>query len=215
MLVAQKICSFDDIMSEHHDDLSPAEKALLLDICHIIKRNHDGQYRASGEPYISHPISVYLMARYLGMPFEICLAALLHDGIEDCPELDEDKIRNDCGELIAWLVVGMTKDPFDKKGYFKKIMRYVIEKGFWGVIILKLADRLHNLVTLNGFESVERRARVCDETINEMGELVEGCRPGIPEEYLERYDMLWESVLALATYRQQECEALLSDQVAV
>ena len=115
---------------------------------------HQGQTRASGQPYISHPVAVAAIVAELKLDAESICAALLHDVIEDTP-MNADQIREKFGDDVANIVEGVSK--LDKLSFtsrgeaqvesFRKMMLAMIEDI--RVILVKLADRLHNMRTLD------------------------------------------------------------------
>ncbi|MBQ5356525.1 MAG: bifunctional (p)ppGpp synthetase/guanosine-3',5'-bis(diphosphate) 3'-pyrophosphohydrolase, partial [Clostridia bacterium] len=91
--------------SEKHYDVEKLERAYLY-----AKSLHEGQFRVSGEPYISHPVAVAEIVASLGLDTDSICAAFLHDTVEDCPEKTSvEIIRNRFGEDVAMLVDGLTK----------------------------------------------------------------------------------------------------------
>src|ERR1051325_5899933 len=86
-----------------HDDLEIIRKAYEFSLKH-----HDGQVRASGEPYLSHPLEVSLVLADMKLDSTAISAGLLHDAIEDTPVTDAD-IRREFGEHVAHIVEGVTK----------------------------------------------------------------------------------------------------------
>ncbi|MGX5731009.1 RelA/SpoT family protein [Pseudoxanthomonas beigongshangi] len=130
---------------------------------------HAGQTRKSGEPYITHPVAVAGVLAELGMDAETLIAAILHDTIEDTP-LTRDEIAGEFGESVAELVDGVTK--LDKLKFrdrqeaaaesFRKMLLAMSRD--LRVIMIKLADRLHNMRTL-GAQGAEARQRIARETL--------------------------------------------------
>jgi len=112
---------------------------------------HAGQSRRSGDPYITHPLAVATILAELGMNHETICAALLHDTIEDT-EYTLDQLRQDFGDDIAALVDGVTK--LDKVKYGEAAQAETVRKMVVAmsrdirVLVIKLADRLHNMRTL-------------------------------------------------------------------
>ena len=130
---------------------------------------HAGQKRASGEPYFIHPCAVANILMDLGLDEATIAAALLHDVIEDTPATAED-IQREFGSEVLGLVDGVTKlekivfksqEDADAEN-FRKI--FVAMAKDVRVIIIKLADRLHNMRSLN-FLSHERQQRMASETL--------------------------------------------------
>ncbi len=145
------------------------DREILLSAYRYAEMQHEGQKRASGEPYFTHPCAVAEILIDLGMDTPSIAAAFLHDVIEDTNATAED-IRTYFGSEILTLVDGVTK--LDKIRYasheeedaenFRKI--FVAMANDVRVIIIKLADRLHNMRSLN-FLSNERQQRIAKETL--------------------------------------------------
>jgi guanosine-3',5'-bis(diphosphate) 3'-pyrophosphohydrolase len=146
---------------QHH----PKADLTQLDLAHEVARAaHEGQKRKSGEPYITHPIAVAQILAELGIgPKTIC-AALLHDTVEDT-DYTLDQVTQQFGAEVAMLVDGVTK--LDKVKYGDSAQAETVRKMIVAmskdirVLVIKLADRLHNARTW-GFmpeESAQRKAR--------------------------------------------------------
>lgn len=133
------------------------------------KKAHQGQKRLSGEDYISHPLGVADILAEMKMDVKTIAAGLLHDVLEDNEKIKEDDLKQEFGEDIAFLVSGVTKL---EKLPFGEIERQAenLRKLFLAtaqdlrVILIKLADRLDNLKTLN-FHPKEKQKRIALETI--------------------------------------------------
>src|SRR3990170_8374578 len=131
---------------------------------------HEGQTRLSGEPYLSHPIEVAAMLADLRMDASTVAVGLLHDTVEDSRTTVE-KIKELFGAEIAGLVDGLTKlsrITFDKKEdheaeNFRKMI-LAMGKDI-RVIVIKLADRLHNMRTLGSLDPVKQR-KIAQETMD-------------------------------------------------
>ena len=114
-------------------------------------RLHAGQSRRSGDPYITHPLAVATILAELGMPHDTICAALLHDTVEDT-QYTIGQLREEFGEDIAALVDGVTK--LDKVKYGDAAQAETVRKMVVAmsrdirVLVIKLADRLHNMRTL-------------------------------------------------------------------
>ena len=143
-------------------DLSIIERAYTA-----AERAHDGQMRRSGEPYITHPVAVAQILADLGIGTKTIAAALLHDTVEDT-EYTLDALRADFGDEIAMLVDGVTK--LDKVKYGDSTQAETVRKMIVAmskdirVLIIKLADRLHNARTW-GFVPNESAVRKATETL--------------------------------------------------
>ena len=143
--------------------------SLLREAWRVGAAAHAGQTRKSGEPYITHPVAVAGVLAELGLDVETLIAAILHDTIEDTP-LRREEIASQFGEDVAELVDGVTK--LDKLKFrdrqeaaaesFRKMLLAMSRD--LRVIMIKLADRLHNMRTL-GAQSTEARIRIARETL--------------------------------------------------
>ena len=146
------------------------ERNMLLHAYDYAKAAHANQKRASGEPYFIHPCAVAEILVDLGLDPATIAAALLHDVIEDTP-VTEDDIRREFGEEVLSLVAGVTKldkivfksQEEEEAENFRKL--FIAMAKDIRVIIIKLADRLHNMRSLN-FLSKERQQRMARETLD-------------------------------------------------
>ncbi|MDO5661174.1 MAG: bifunctional (p)ppGpp synthetase/guanosine-3',5'-bis(diphosphate) 3'-pyrophosphohydrolase [Brachybacterium sp.] len=138
--------------------------ALLRRAYRVAEKAHRGQFRKSGDPYITHPVSVATILAELGSPKEVLAAALLHDTVEDT-EYSLDQLRAEFGDEIALLVDGVTK--LDKVTYGDAAQAETVRKMIVAmsrdirVLLIKLADRLHNARTWKyvSASSAERKAK--------------------------------------------------------
>lgn len=145
-------------------DLSIIEKAY-----HFSEAAHEGQIRRSGEPYISHPLSVAGILADLKLDLDSIATGLLHDTVEDT-HATIDELKAQFGETIAVLVDGVTKiskmnfkTSNERQG--ENIRKMIVAMGKdVRVILVKLADRLHNMRTLNHMP-YEKQARIAQETL--------------------------------------------------
>lgn len=146
-------------------DLEKVHKAFLY-----AAKYHDGQFRSSGEPYITHPTAVAIFLSTWFVDVDSIIAALLHDLIEDTV-VSKKNIADEFGEVVANLVDGvskLTKASFNNRAEaqaenFRKMI-LALAKDI-RVILVKLADRLHNMRTI-GSLSVSRRRRIAKETLD-------------------------------------------------
>ena len=133
-------------------------------------RAHEGQTRKSGQHYITHPVAVAHELARMRLDGEAIVAAILHDVVEDT-EHSLDEIRSAFGEQVAALVDGVSKlDQIEfrsraeaQAGSFRKMMLAMIEDI--RVILVKLADRLHNMRTLSAMPA-EKQRRIARETLD-------------------------------------------------
>lgn len=164
-----RIISFDDLklkLDEYLEekDVKEIEKAYLY-----AKEKHKGQYRRTGEEYIVHPLFVAYILTSINADKDTIIAALLHDTIEDT-DVSKSDIKEKFGDVVAKLVDGVTKinninvstDNEYLTSYYKKIIVGMSEDV--RVIIIKLADRLHNMRTLYALDH-EKQKRKAKETL--------------------------------------------------
>ncbi|WP_413287889.1 RelA/SpoT family protein [Bdellovibrio sp. HCB337] len=145
-------------------DLKVIEKAYYFS-----EKAHEGQIRRSGEPYISHPLSVAGILADLHLDLDSIATGLLHDTVEDTHATLED-IRREFGDAIAQLVDGVTKigqmkfkNSYEKQG--ENIRKMIVAMGRdVRVLLVKLCDRLHNMRTMN-FMPFEKQERIALETL--------------------------------------------------
>lgn len=153
------------------DDVSMIEKAY-----NVAKEAHKNQTRKSGEPYIIHPLNVAIILAELELDKETIIAGLLHDVVEDTVMTDED-LKREFGEDVALLVDGVTKleriplaatvsqsdEKLEMQAENLRKMFLAMAKDI-RVIMIKLADRLHNMRTLK-YKSPESQQRIAKETL--------------------------------------------------
>lgn len=152
-------------LQEHHPqvDIAVIERAYQ-----VARDAHTGQFRKSGEEYITHPVAVTQILVDLGLDQETVVASLLHDTIEDTP-YSLEQLRADFGDQIASLVDGVTK--LDKLTYGPTAEAETVRKMVIAmsrdirVLVIKLADRLHNARTWK-FVSGESALRKARETLD-------------------------------------------------
>lgn len=149
--------------------LSKVQVDLLKQAYIVAREAHDGQMRSSGEPYITHPVAVALHLAKMHLDHETLMAALLHDVIEDTP-VTKDELSELFGHTVAELVEGVSKLDklkFDNKEEmqaenFRKMILAMVQDI--RVILIKLADRTHNMRTLGALRPDKRR-RIARETL--------------------------------------------------
>jgi guanosine-3',5'-bis(diphosphate) 3'-pyrophosphohydrolase len=167
----QEVMPADVQALERRLDYLPPEQIERVRKAYLIGAHaHAGQTRKSGEPYITHPVAVAGILADLGMDVETIVAAILHDTLEDTP-LSRSELETGFGTTVAELVDGVTK--LDKVRFlsqqeaaaesFRKMLLAMARD--LRVILIKLADRLHNMRTL-GAMAPESRRRIARETLD-------------------------------------------------
>jgi guanosine-3',5'-bis(diphosphate) 3'-pyrophosphohydrolase len=166
---ALTLTKFRDLMkrmqeNRPHDDLTIVKKAYDYSLKH-----HEGQTRASGEPYLVHPLEVALVLAEIKMDPVAVAAGLLHDSVEDTSVTIVD-IRKEFGEQVAHIVEGVTKiSKIDfatreeqQAENLRKMMLAMVDDI--RVVLIKLADRLHNMRTLEHLPP-DRQHKIAEETL--------------------------------------------------
>jgi GTP diphosphokinase / guanosine-3',5'-bis(diphosphate) 3'-diphosphatase len=166
---ALTLTKFRDLMkrmqdTRPQDDLSIIKKAYDYSLKH-----HKGQSRASGEPYLVHPLEVALVLAEMKMDPVAVAAGLLHDSVEDTSVTIVD-IRKEFGEQVAHIVEGVTKiskiefatREEQQAENLRKMMLAMVDDI--RVVLIKLADRLHNMRTLEHLDP-ERQRKIAEETL--------------------------------------------------
>lgn len=151
-------------------DYLPAEDCQeIKDAFALADEAHKDQQRVSGDPYIMHPLAVATILAHLQVDKTTLMAALLHDVVEDTPYTEED-LKERFGEEVAFLVDGVTKleqfqyetkEDRQMENYRKMILAMAKDVR---VVIIKLADRLHNMRTLKHMRS-DKQKRIAHETM--------------------------------------------------
>ncbi len=152
---------------------------------------HEGQTRASGEPYIQHPLEVACILADMHMDHETLIAAILHDVIEDTP-VDRERVSDEFGSEVAAIVDGLSKltqlefeshAETQARNFQRMLMAMADDIR---VILVKLADRLHNMRTLGALRPDKRR-RIARETLEIYAPIAQ--RLGINQIRLELEDL--------------------------
>lgn len=199
---------------------NPQQVELLNRALDYATKMHANQFRESGEPYITHPIAVASILFDLGLDCSTLAAALLHDCVEDTAATDEE-IRKLFGDEIAELVAGVTK--LDKIKFKSKEeeqaenfrrMFFAMAKDI-RVIIIKLADRLHNMRTISSL-SAERQHAMAQETLEIFAPLAS--RLGLSYLKCELEDLclkvlepaIYESLVSEVALKRAERQELVS-----
>ena len=202
------------------DDLEIIRKAYDFSLKH-----HQGQTRASGEPYLIHPLEVSLVLADMKLDSTAISAGLLHDAIEDTPVTHED-IRREFGEQVVHIVEGVTKidkinlasrEERQAENVRKMVLAMVDDIR---VVLIKLADRLHNMRTLKHLPE-ERRQQVARETLEIYAPLAHRLGMGKVRGELEdlsfRYvdPIGYEQVRSAVEQRRKAGEAFLAKAVKI
>lgn len=195
-------------MVRMHHPHSPT--GLLEDAYHFAQIAHEGQFRSSGEPYFSHPTTVALILASFKMDVETLAAGLLHDVLEDTPTTYEE-LEERFGRSVAHMVQGVTmitRDSNDKVSFknegFRRFFLAIMEDD--RVLMVKLADRLHNMRTLQYVSNPQKRRAKALETMELYAPLA--YRIGFYPIYEELCDL---SLQHLETERYQEIQTKLNE----
>lgn len=182
--------------------MGKSQIAIIHDAYLLAEQSHAPQIRQSGEPYIIHPVAVATTLAGLRMDAETIIAALLHDVIEDTP-VEKEEIIEKFGSSVAELVDGVSKltqmsfaNKAEAQAHNFQKMILAMSKDL-RVILVKLADRLHNMQTLDCVSS-QKRKRVAKETIEIYTPLAN--RLGMHELRIELEDLCFQ---ALYPFRYQ------------
>ena len=198
-----------------------ADVALVEKAFSVAEQAHSSQLRKSGEPYISHPVAVAQILADLGIGATTIAAALLHDTVEDTPYSIE-KLRSDFGEEVSMLVDGVTK--LDKIKFGDSAQAETVRKMVVAmskdirVLVIKLADRLHNARTWK-YVSEQSAKRKAQETLEIYAPLAH--RLGISTLKLELEDLsfeilypkVYEEIVNLVTQRTPMREQYLDEVI--
>ena len=172
-LVEQKGFNKEEALKEFmdyvHSYLGDDEWDQIMKAFTLADKAHEGQFRASGEPYIMHPLAVAEILAHLQIDHITLIAALLHDVVEDTEYTKED-IEKLFGAEVAFLVDGVTKlnqfqyetkEDRQMENYRKMILAMAKDVR---VVVIKLGDRLHNMRTLKHMRS-DKQKRIAKETL--------------------------------------------------
>jgi len=179
------------------------DKELIKKSFELAKSAHSGQKRMSGEPYVTHSIEVAKILKEMKMDAVTISAGLLHDVIEDTDSTTE-KIKSVAGEQVAFLVEALTHvtaKVFRSKGeIFSESLRkmFLAMANDIRIVIIKLADRLHNMRTIK-YLPEDRRRLIADETLNIYAPLAH--RFGMAKVRSELEDISF-SILNPAAYKE-------------
>jgi GTP pyrophosphokinase len=215
-LVAPLLAEFE----QHRPD---GDDEVIVEAARMALRAHEGQFRRSGEPYITHPVAVATIVAELGLDEQTVAAALLHDAVEDTG-LTLEAIGTSFGDDVARVVDGVTKLDrlqFNSKeaqqaATIRKMLVAMAED--WRVLLIKLADRLHNMRTLAVMPEWKQR-RTAQETFDVYAPLAH--RLGVQQVrwqledlafatlHPKRYAEIEQMVAARAPQREEYLEQVL------
>src|SRR3954468_19922620 len=203
----------DELIAEVERYNPDVDRDLLRRAFDYSARAHEGQHRRSGEPFILHPLGVATICAELQLDEQTIVAALLHDVVEDTAA-ESDELRAECGDEVAQLVAGVTKltriqfqsrEQAEAENYRKMIVAMAEDPR---VILIKLADRLHNMRTIE-YLGKQKQIQKAKETLEVYAPLAH--RLGI-------HALKWElEDLAFATLHPRkyaEIKAMVNEQRA-
>ena len=194
----------DALIKEVRNRRPKADIKLIERAFELAERSHQGQLRKSGDPFISHPLGVAQILAELGLDDRTVAAALLHDSVEDTP-LTLTEVDEEIGHDVALLIDGVTKlekirfrSPEQSRA--ENLRKMIIATASdVRVIIIKIADRLHNMRTLAPLRK-EKRELIARETLEIYAPLAHR---------LGMYAIKWElEDLAFGTLHPKRCEEI-------
>src|ERR1700674_5768162 len=167
------VTKFRELLRDMRENRPNDDLELIRKAYEFSQRYHSGQQRASGEPYLVHPLEVALVLAEMKMDAVSVAAGLLHDSVEDTSITIVD-IRKEFGEQVAHIVEGVTKisqidfssQEEQQAENLRKMMLAMVDDI--RVVLIKLADRLHNMRTLEHL-APERQQKIAKETLEIYG----------------------------------------------
>lgn len=205
--------------------ITKKEEELINKACEFAQRAHEGQKRMSGDPYFVHVFETAKILAKLGMDTQTIAAGLLHDVLEDT-QIKEEEIKKEFGEDILFLIKGVTKlGTLKYRGHERHVESlrkfFIAMANDLRVVIIKFADRLHNLRTLE-FVREDKRQRIAVESIevyaplaNRLGmgklkgEIEDAAFPyAYPKEYLQIEEIIKEKKELYKKYLTEVSEQL-------
>jgi guanosine-3',5'-bis(diphosphate) 3'-pyrophosphohydrolase len=201
----------EDVVAAMRAYAPEADLDVLARACEFCKKAHATQVRSSGEPYYTHPFEVAVLLAELKLDLAAVITGLLHDTVEDT-EVTTAEIEANFGPEVAALVEGVTKlakikfrsERHKQAENFRKLIVAISEDI--RVLVVKLADRLHNMRTLSYIQSPEKRRRIAHETMEIYAPLAE--RVGIQQfrnelqelAFAELYPEIRDSIVSRLEY---------------
>ena len=210
------------LIAAHRRIFPGADAALLRRAYAVADHWHSGQVRKSGAPYITHPLAVAILLADIGMDTTTLVAALLHDTVEDTG-LTIGQVKAEFGAEVAVLVDGVTKldgskwgDHAEGETFRKMILAASIDLR---VLVIKLADRVHNLRTLGHHAKREKRERIARASMELLVPFAQ--RLGLYDYQREMEDLAFaalspeahERVAALVRQNEDDRQAVLGDLI--
>ena len=162
--------TIEDIINEMKNYIPDLKEEKIREAYNLAKESHKGQFRRSGEEYIIHPLHVAKILTPMQMDEATIIAALLHDVVEDVKDISIDMIENKFGREVAYIVDGLTKLKKISSMQRQTLQVENLMKMFLTtskdirVVLIKLADRLHNMRTLK-YMSRYRQLAISKETL--------------------------------------------------
>ncbi len=214
-----KICTIDDLINALDQSNRNYDRKMILKAYEVANEAHKNQVRKSGDPYICHPVAVAIILIDLGMDNETITASLLHDVVEDTP-VTLDQIKKTFGEEVALIVDGVTKlekIPYSTREEqqaenVRKMLLAIAEDV--RVIIVKLADRIHNMRTLR-FMSEQKQRDIAKETMDVYAPIahrlgMSGMKDELEDKSLRFLDPIgYSEIERQLEFRKDEREAFL------
>ena len=211
------------LLAEFEEHRPEGDTEVIVEAARMALEAHEGQFRRSGEPYITHPVAVATIVAELGLDEQTVAAALLHDAVEDTG-LTLETIQGTFGDGVSSVVDGVTKLDrlqFNSKeaqqaATIRKMLVAMAED--WRVLLIKLADRLHNMRTLAVMPEWKQR-RTAQETFDVYAPLAH--RLGVQQVrwqledlafatlHPKRYAEIEQMVAARAPQREEYLERVL------
>ncbi|MGH8937699.1 MAG: RelA/SpoT family protein [Acidimicrobiia bacterium] len=202
------IVELDPVLRAFHLHHPQSSDQLIPEAYELARRMHEGQFRLSGDPYVTHPLAVAQLLADYGLDAPTLAAALLHDAVEDT-DLTVQEIADAFGEEVARLIDGVTKldrvsfsSPEQAQAASIRKMVVAMAQDV-RVLLIKLVDRLHNLRTISPLRP-EKQARIARESLEIYAPLAH--RLGTEE---IKHEMEDRSFAILHPKRHAEIEALL------
>src|SRR3954471_21856598 len=220
---ALTLTKFRDLMKRMQDNRPQDDLSIIKKAYDYSLKHHEGQSRASGEPYLVHPLEVALVLAEMKMDPVAIAAGLLHDSVEDTSVTIVD-IRKEFGEQVAHIVEGVTKiskidfassEERQAENVRKMVLAMVDDIR---VVLIKLADRLHNMRTLEHLAE-ERRHQIARETLDIYGPIAHRLGMGKVRGELEDLafkhvdPIAYEQVRAAVAARRKKGEEFLKKTV--